>query len=290
MHHLNYHHLRYFREVALMGNLTRAAARLHVSQSALSTQIRQLEESLGEPLFSRAQKSLVLTEAGSIALDYAETIFRAGGELVDTLKNRPAGRRQMLRVGAMATLSRNFQIKFLHPALSHENVDVVLRSGGLRELMEQLNAHTLDLVLTNIPIKRDAGSAWHCHLVEEQPVSLVSRKTRSRKKFRFPEDLQHLPIQLPGLDSHLRVEFDRLMDRSGIQPIVAAEVDDMAMLRLLARESDALTLVPPVVVRDELEEGSLVERCRIPEIRERFYAVTPVRRKPHSLVQTLLAS
>jgi len=196
----------------------------------------------------------------------------------------------MLRVGAMATLSRNFQITFLQPALFQEGVDIVLRSGGLRELMEQLNAHTLDLVLTNIPIKRDAGSAWHCHLVDEQPVSLVSRKSRSRKKFRFPDDLREVPVQLPGLDSHLRLEFDRLMDRAGIQPIVAAEVDDMAMLRLLARESDAVTLVPPVVVRDELEEGSLVERCRIPEIRERFYAVTPVRRKPHPLVQPLINS
>lgn len=289
MHHLNYHHLRYFREVALEGNLTRAAARLHVSQSALSTQIRRLEDDLGEALFSREQKSLVLTEAGRIALDYADTIFRAGGELVDTLRHGTAGRRQILRVGAMATLSRNFQLEFLQPVQSRADVDLVLKSGGLRELMTQLEAHALDLVLTNLPLKRDAGSAWHCHLLEEQPVSLVGRRPASRKKFRFPADLATVPVQLPGLDSHLRVEFDRLLDRAGIRPIIAAEVDDMAMLRLLARESDALTLVPPVVVRDELRENLLTERCRIPEICERFYAVTPVLRKPRLLVSELLA-
>jgi len=288
MHTLNYHHLRYFREVALEGNLTRAAARLHVSQSALSTQIRQLESDLGEALFSREQKSLTLTEAGRIALDYAETIFRAGGELVDTLRHGTGGRRRVLRVGAMATLSRNFQLEFLRPAQSRDDVDLVLRSGGLRELVGQLEAHTLDIVLTNVPLKRDAGCSWHCHLLQEQPVSLVGRRPAGRKKFRFPDDLAGTPVQLPGLDSHLRMEFDRLLDRAGIRPIIAAEVDDMAMLRVLARQSDALTLVPPVVVRDELREKLLVEHCRIPEIRERFYAITPVRRKPQHLVGELL--
>jgi LysR family transcriptional activator of nhaA len=285
---LNYHHLRYFREVASEGNLTRAAARLHVSQSAISMQIRQLEESLGEALFSREHKALVLTEAGRLALDYAETIFQAGGELVDVLRHRSSGRRQTFRVGAMSTLSRNFQVGFLRPVQSRKDVDLVLRSGGLRELMEQLDGHALDLLLTNIPLKRDAGSAWHCHLIEEQPVSLVCRKSRKKKPFRFPEDLQKEAVQLPGLDSHLRIEFDRLMDRAGIRPILAAEVDDMAMLRLMARESEALTLVPPVVVQDELRDGLLMERCRIPQIRERFYAITPVRRKAHALVAELL--
>jgi LysR family transcriptional activator of nhaA len=289
MNPLNYHHLRYFREVAREGNLTRAAARLRVSPSALSTQIRQLEENLGLPLFSREQKSLVLTEAGRTALDYAETIMRTGTELMDTLRHGTAGQRQVLRIGAMATLSRNFQMEFLRPLLARPEVDLVVRSGGLGDLMEQLEAHLLDLVLTNIPLKRTAASAWHCHLLEEQPVSLVSRRSRrSSPKIRFPEDLDGVALQLPGLDSHLRVEFDRLMDRAGLRPVVAAEVDDMAMLRLLARENDALTLVPPVVVRDELEAGVLVERCKVPEIHERFYAVTPVRRRKQPLVVTLM--
>jgi LysR family transcriptional activator of nhaA len=207
---------------------------------------------------------------------------------VETLRHGATARRQVLRVGAMSTLSRNFQRDFLKPVLSAEDVDLVLRSGSLRELMEQLSAHLVDLLLTNLPVKRDAGSAWHCHLLAEQPVSLVGPKTSSRKKFRFPQDLETVPVQLPSLDSHLRVEFDRVMDRAGIHPVVAAEVDDMAMLRLLAREGRVLTLVPPVVVLDELREGILTERCRIPEISERFYAIVPVRKKPNPLVESLM--
>ena len=88
MSFLNYHHLRYFRAIAQTGNLTRAAEHLNISPSALSIQLGQLEESLGQELFERRKKRLELTEAGRLALDYAETIFRSGEELLDALKHR----------------------------------------------------------------------------------------------------------------------------------------------------------------------------------------------------------
>ncbi|MFN8998121.1 MAG: LysR family transcriptional regulator, partial [Betaproteobacteria bacterium] len=141
---LNYHHLRYFWAIAHERSLTRAAQRLHVSQSALSVQLRQIEERLGHALFERGNRRLTLTEAGRIALDYADTIFRTGDELVSTLKGTAASGRAVLRVGAVATLSSNFQLEWLRPLLSREDVEVVLRSGSLRELLSQLSAHTLD--------------------------------------------------------------------------------------------------------------------------------------------------
>ena len=106
---LNYHHLRYFRAVAHDGNLTRAASRMNLSQSALSAQIRALEARLGHALFERRGRALHLTEAGRIALDHADAIFAAGAELVETLRTEGRARRAV-RVGALATLSRNFQI------------------------------------------------------------------------------------------------------------------------------------------------------------------------------------
>jgi LysR family transcriptional activator of nhaA len=135
---LNYHHLRYFWVIAGERSLTRAAERLHVSQSALSIQLRKLEDSLGQALFDRENKRLALTEAGRIALDYANTIFRAGDELENTLQNRPSGHRQVLRVGAVATLSRNFQLELLRPVLGRTDLELVVRSGSLRELRSQL--------------------------------------------------------------------------------------------------------------------------------------------------------
>ena len=285
---LNYHHLRYFRAVAKNGGLTRAAAHLKISQSALSIQLRQLEESLGQPMFSRDHKTLKLTETGRLALEYAETIFRAGEEMMTVLQRRTTGRRQALSVGAVATLSRNFQIEWLKPLLNRPDLSLVIRSGSLRELLAQLEAHTIDLILSNLPVKRETDTGWHCHLLAEQPVSLVSRPVPGRKKFKFPEDLRATPVILPSLESNVRAAFDLVMEQAGIRPVIAAEVDDMAMLRLLARESDAVTLVPPVVVQDELKQGLLVERHRILQVKKRFYAITPTRRFPNALVQQLL--
>jgi LysR family transcriptional regulator, transcriptional activator of nhaA len=285
---LNYHHLRYFRAIATEGTLTGAAEKLGVSQSSMSVQLKQLEESIGQPFFHREHKSLVLTEAGRIALDYAEIIFRSGEEMVSVLRNRPTDRRRVLRVGAVATLSRNFQLKCLQPFFGRDDVELVLRSGSLRELLRQLKAHTLDVVLSNTPVQRDAETEWHSHLLEEQPVSLVGKKTRKRKPFAFPGDLKDAPLLLPTLDSNLRAAFDLVMERAAIRPVIAAEIDDMAMMRLLAREGAGMALVPPVVVAGELKRGQLIELHRFSEISERFYAISPSRRFPNPLVEELL--
>ncbi len=283
---LNYHHLHYFWAVARDGNLTRTARKLRVAQSALSAQIRQLEEELGEPLFSREGRSLKLTEAGRIALDYADAIFATGGELVSTLTE---GRRrdQELRVGAVATLSRNFQESFVRPLLGEVGVRLRLVSGGLEDLLARLAAHALDLVLANRPVEDDEDHAFRCRHVARQEVSLVSRPGRAT--FRYPDDLARAPLLLPGPDNAIRTSFDALCGRLGLTVRVFAEVDDMAMMRLIARDADVVALVPPVVVRDELQSGSLQECCVVPGLYEDFYAVTVERRYPHPLVRQLLA-
>ena len=285
---LNFHHLRYFHAIAREGSLTRAAKRLNLSQSALSVQLRKLEESLGHPLFDREHKSLVLTEAGKVVLDHAESIFRLGDDLVDTLQQRRSDRRQVLRVGAVATLSRNFQMRLMGDLARREDVELVLRSGSLRELLTQMQAHTVDLVLSNQPVRRDMETNWFSHLLAEQSVSLVAAKDKRKKVFRFPEDLDGQPVLVPSMESHIRTAFDLVMERYGVRPVIVAEVDDMAMLRLLARESGTLALVPRVVVLDELDSGVLVEKHRFPEIREGFYAITPSRKFPNALVKELV--
>ncbi len=285
---MNFNHLRYFWAVAHAGALTRAAAQLNLSQSALSIQIQKLEQELGHRLFERTGKKLVLTEAGRIALDYADSIFKAGDELVSTLQDQPVAARQVLRVGALTTLSRNFQLEFLRPLVGRSDVELIVRSGTLRDLLAQLEAHAVDVVLANSAAPRDARSALRNYLIDQQPVSLVGRPMARRMKFRFPDDLALMPVLLPSLDSEIRTGFDRLLELAGIRPNILAEVDDMAMLRLLARERDAVTLVPPIVVRDELESGVLVEYCRIRDLQESFYAITQRRRFPNRLLSGLL--
>ena len=285
---LNYHHLRYFRAIAQEGNLTRAAKHLSISPSALSIQLAQLEESLGQQLFERVNKRLILTEAGHLALDYAETIFRAGEELYDTLKHRVPKQRQMLRIGAVTTLSRNFQLELVRPLLKRNDLELVLRTGALRDLLSMLEAHTIDMVLSNMPVPPDSQMGLQSHLISEQEVILVAHERDHR--FRFPQSLNGVGIVLPSLESNIRAGFEVLMSQLGIRPQIVAEVSDMAMLRLLAREADAVTLVPRVVVRDELESGTLVELHRIDQIRESFYAITPSRQFPNPLVREIIQS
>ena len=285
---LNFNHLRYFWSVAHEGSLTRAAERLNLSQSAVSVQLQKLEQQMGHPLFDRVGKRLVLTEAGRIALDYADTVFKAGDELMSTLEGRAVASRQVLRVGALTTLSRNFQLEFLRPLVGRSDVELIVRSGAMRDLLAQLEAHEVDIVLANRAAQRDSHAPFRNHLLNQQPVSLVGRPRPDKPPFRFPEDLRIEPILLPSLDSDIRVAFDGLLALAGIRPIILAEVDDMAMLRLLAREREGVTLVPPIVVRDELDAGVLVEHCRIPQLTETFYAILQNRRFPNRLLGELL--
>ncbi|CAN5907998.1 LysR family transcriptional regulator [soil metagenome] len=283
---INFHHLRYFWAVAKEGNLTRTAARLRVAQSALSSQIQQLEQQLGNSLFRRAGRRLVLTEAGTIAFAYAEEIFAAGSQLVSTLEHG-RDREQVLRIGAVATLSRNFQESFVKPLLELPGVRLYLDSGVLADLLARLENHSVDLVLANRPPGRELEGRLRCRRMARQPVSIVG--SRRRKGARFPSVVAGADIILPGRESAIRSEFDALCERAGVRVRVLAEVDDMATMRLLARDTKALALVPSVVVRDELREGVLHEQCVVPGLFENFYAITAERRFQHPLLEKVLA-
>ena len=237
---LNYHHLRYFWAVAHDGNLTRTAERLNLSQSALSVQIRKLEERLGHALFERRGRQLHLTEAGRLTLDHADTIFAAGQDLIGTLA-RTGQIRRALRIGALATLSRNFQISFLKPMLRQDDVEIILRSGSAEELFAGMESLNLDIVLTNQLPPQDQASPFITHRIAEQKVGLIGSKQR--------------------------VQGNR----------------DLASL--LEQNS----VIPPIVVQDEIATGQLWESDISLDLTESFYAVTMKRKFPNPLVGKLLA-
>ena len=282
---LNYHHLRYFREVALEGHLGRAAERLNVAQSALSVQIKQLEDRLGFALFDRVGRTLVLTEAGRIALDHADRIFETGDELLATLQQNST-LQPPLRIGALSTLSRNFQLQFLRPLLASDATTFWLKSGNITMLLDDLESLALDVVLTTqVP---DSGSApvFAAQRISEQPVGIHGR----------PQQLDHAslrgllesePLILPT-ESVIRTRFENLVANLGIQPRVVANVDDMAMVRLLAREGVGLAIAPTVVVADEIASGLLETAPFDLGISEPFFAVTLPRKFPHPALSGLL--
>ncbi|MEO7114294.1 MAG: LysR family transcriptional regulator [Caldimonas sp.] len=288
MSRLNYHHLHYFWAVAKEGNLTRAATRLHISQSALSNQIRQLEEQFGHALFARVGRTLQLTEAGRIALAYADPIFTSGSELLALLRGGERPAREVIRIGAVANLSRNFVDNWLKPLLGREGVGLVLQSGGLQELLARLRIHTVDVVLSNRRVPSGTEEPWRCRRIARQAVSLVGQPRPRRKSFRFPEEIAEVPLLLPSRDNDIRAGFDLMCEQLGLRCNIRAEVDDMAMLRLLARDSDGVALLPGVVVQDEIRSRRLAEYCVVPDLHENFYAITVQRRFEPRLLKELL--
>lgn len=287
MSKLNYHHLYYFWRVAKQGNLTKTAASLHISQSALSAQIRQLEASLGVELFSRASRALHLTDSGQSALAYAEEIFTRGEELESLLSQgiQPAVRR--VRIGVLTTMSRNFVESFIEPLIRRPNTQYLLQARGQVNLLNALASHEFDLALTNIQVQGGQAELWQCQLLARQPIAILGPPQLPLEKV-FSKRYEACEWVAPVADSPIRSAFDSFCAQQQFKPRIVAEADDMAMLRLLARESAGVTLVPPVVVRDELEQGVLVERCPVPGVRETFYAITRDRRFPNPLLAEIL--
>lgn len=286
---LNFHHLFYFWRVAKLGHLTRAAAELHTSQSALSAQIRQLEDRMGEALFDREGRRLVLTDTGQLVLSYAENIFGLGQEMLGRLQGHTQGITR-LRVGSVATLSRNYQENWIRPLLTDPAVVLTLESGLLEGLITRLVQHQLDVVLANETIPANPDRPLHCRFLGSQAISIVGPSSKWRAhSLRIPEDLDGVEITLPGPRHALRAQFDALCAAAGVTPRLRAEVDDMAMLRLIARDSGWLTLLPEVVVQDELRSGSLVTVGHAPQLQERFYAITTPHRHRIEMLDRLMA-
>ena len=284
---LNYHHLYHFWWVGRLGNLTRAADELHVAQSAVSTHVHRLEEALGQALFERDGRTLRLTEAGRIAMHHAQEIFQSGADLVALLAEGGRISARSVQVGAVSTLSRNFQEAFLSPLIGRRDLRMTLHSGRLEDLLKGLESHSLDLVLSNTAVRPGTAGARSCQEISRQAGSIVGPPGLLETPGNSL-DLNGQPLLLPGPGSGFRASFDLYCRRLGVAPTIVAEVDDMAMLRLLARDSNCAAVLPGVVVRDELRSGVLVEYGELPEVYEYFYAITERRRYENPIVTELL--
>jgi len=287
MSRLNYHHLYYFWRVAKQGNLTQAANNLHVSQSALSLQIKQLEEVMNVRLFTRKGRKLVLTEVGIQAFSYAEEIFKKGEELESLLTLGIQSEQPVIRIGMLSTMSRNFIESFIEPILRKPNIKYILHARGQTNLLNALADHQLDLALTNIEVRGTSKQIWQCRLLARQPIAIIGPPGLDLKP-EFSDQYQYQRWVLPVNDSPIRSAFDGFCAQYQFKPNVVAEADDMAMLRLLARDAGALAVMPGVVVKDELKSGELLEYMVLPNIFENFFAVSVNRHLPNPIVTELL--
>jgi len=260
-----------------------------LSQSNLSGQLKALEDRLGRPLFERKNRRLQLTENGQVALDYAESIFNSGKELVDFFENRPVDREKVfVRVGALSSLSKNLQIELIKPLLKRPDVHVVLIEGNLNELLRQLYNHNLDLVVSNMRARPESETPLYNHVLAETPIYLAGAPSFLKDMKDYPRCLERIPLFVPTAQSRIRTDFDSWAAQQQIRPLIKAEVEDMALLRLFALTGEGVSVVPEIVVRNEVQDHRIRLLKQIPTLRENFYAITPNRLVPNSLVESLV--
>ena len=173
MEWLNYHHLHYFWTVAREGSVSRAGKLLYVTQPTVSAQLRALESALGEKLFVKAGRGLVLSDVGQVVYRYADEIFSLGKELIDTVRGHPAGRPRKLVVGVADVLPKLVVYRLLEPALRMpEPIQIVCHEEKPENLLAELSIRGLDAVLSDAPVPPDVRIRAFSHLLGESSVSV----------------------------------------------------------------------------------------------------------------------
>lgn len=291
MDRLNYHHLFYFWAVARAGSLARASVELRVGQPTLSTQLKLLEAELGQPLFERHGRRLALTDAGRLALRYAEDIFRTGRELQQALRGGPGGHVR-LQVGVVQVMPKLMTQRLLEPALSAApGMHLDCREGTADVLVQSLALHELDLVLTDGPVPEGSRARTHSHLLGQSGVSFFAVGKRAEALRRgFPRSLDGAPLLLPAEGSWLRRELDAWLQRHGVRPEVRGEFEDSALLKAFGAAGAGVFTAPTVIAEDVCKMYGVRRVGEADDLRERFYAVTVERRLRHPAVAALVES
>ena len=273
MEWLNYHHLLYFWVVACHGSVTRAAAELRLAQPTVSTQLRTLEEVLGEKLFARTGRRLVLTDVGRLVFRYADEIFGLGRELLETVKGRPTGQPMRLTVGIADAVPKLIAYRLLGPALTGaEPVRIICREDKPDRLLAELAIHELDLVLSDAPIGPTTKVRAFNHLLGECGVTFFGTPALARTCRRgFPRSLGGAPMLLPTDNTALRRSLDDWFESEDIRPRVASEFEDSALLMAFGQAGMGLFPAPSAIERQVRSQYGVVVVGRLDAVCERFY-------------------
>ncbi|GAB4142192.1 MAG: transcriptional activator NhaR [Planctomycetaceae bacterium] len=283
---LNYHHLLYFWMVAREGSITRACEQLHLAQPTISGQLKKLEQAFGEKLFERIGRELTLTETGQLVYKYADEIFSIGRELIDAVKGRPTGRPLRLRVGVPDFLPKLIVYRLLEPAIQlQEKVQVVCLEDKPDQLLASLALHELDVVLSDSPAGSLVRVKAFNHFLGECGVSFFAAPVLQQKLTSdFPESLQGAPMLLPTDNTTLRISIDRWLLDNDLHPDVVGEFEDTALMKVFGQAGLGVIPAPSAIEHEVFDQYGLEIVAQVPEIKERFYAITVERRLRHPAV------
>lgn len=287
---LNYHHLLYFWTVAREGSVMRASEQLYLSQPTISAQVRALERSIGEKLFAKSGRNLVLTEMGRVVFRYAEEIFSLGRELTDTLKGRvstrSSNRPMRFFVGIADVIPKLIAYRLLEPAFQlPEPIHVICKENKPDRLLAALAVHELDLVLTDTPISPTVSVKAYNHLLGECGVTIFGHpKGVATYRKRFPHSLNGAPFLLPADNTTVRRSLDQWFEAQGIHPDIKGEFEDNALLNVFGQTGMGLFAAPSAIEAEVQRQYGVRVIGRTEAVRERFYAISVERKLKHPAV------
>jgi LysR family transcriptional activator of nhaA len=286
---INYKHLHYFWVVAKEGGVARASERLHLTPQTISGQLSLLEEYLGEALFSRVGRNLEITETGRLVLSYADEIFSLGGELEEMVRNLPAGRPLVFKVGVADVVPKSIAYRLLAPALQlPEPVRIVCRENTLDSLLAELAVHRVDLVIADGPIPPGVNVRGFNHSLGDCGITFFATPQLARKLAKnFPHSLSGAPLLMPGEMTVAQGRLLKWFDRLHIYPQIVGEFDDSALMKAFGRAGAGVFIAPTPIAEEVEKQYGVVALGQTDEVREQFYAISVERKISHPAVSAI---
>lgn len=286
---INYKHLYYMREVASAGALSRAAERLHLTPQTISSQISLLEESMGVELFRRQGRTLELTEAGQTALNYADEIFQLGAELEEVLQHYPRGRAQLFRVGVSDLVPKSIAYRLLEPAMfMGQKIRIVCTEGKLPDLLAELAVHRMELVIADSPMPAHMNVKGFNHELGSSSISFFATPdVRATLKGPFPQCLERAPLLIPSEGAAIRSKLMHWFHTQQINPVIIGEFDDSALMKAFGQAGTGVFIGPTALEQAMEAEGKTQVIGRIPDLKERYFAISIERRITHPAIKAI---
>lgn len=285
---LNYHHLLYFYEIVREGTVAKAAAKLKVGQPALSMQLRQFEDALGFALFERSKRNLQITEAGRVAYQYADEIFRLGEEMTMTLRNQRHDDAVDVVIGVIDSVPKHLAVKICEHAQQKFRCHLSILEGQSDFLTRELKSHRIDLLVSNYAPTISHGLELYGRCVAKMPVIIAGAETFAPLRENFPQSLVEQPLILPTSHSRLRSDLEHFFKLQQIRPKVTIEAQDTSMMKLFAKHGAGMIAVAEPAIEDMLETGELLALGTLPDIHEELWLIAWERRIQNPVVADLV--
>lgn len=275
---VNYHHLLYFKTIAMEGGIANAAKKLRLGQPTLSTQMKQFEETIGHQLFDRSKRHIQLTEAGRMVLGYAVEIFKLGDEMLDALNDQHVTTKIQVQIGAMDTVPKQLVLKIFQQAQTNFECIVSITEGHGDELLRELRAHRLDLVIANYPPPVGDSSGFYAKNIAKMPVAICGAGKFTKLRRDFPQSIKDQPMILPSLQSKLRHDVQDYFKLRDIHINIKAEVQDSSLQKLMGSHGDGLIPIALPAASEAIKNKELVIIGTMEDVYEELWLIAGQRR------------